>query len=289
MAACIAAAYAVSADGQSQPQPAPTCAELLTTPTRDSLWLNVMLSVHAYDRDRDLPAAVQLTFGEAILKRLALPKPLGVDAYEISRDTAPVRTAHLTLRGSYGAVLTADGRVINASATGGARNGGFDVAMLAAMNAIDSTDLLPLAFGDAPKADIPIRLEIAARDSANRRGTSMLKPLMVTAFTTTTRERTGMTPRVPPSPVFSFPPEPADSESGLPLFRFRVPVREVTSSMTQIPGIGGLRYPSDRHQPGTLGKVRVSFVVDADGRAEPASTQIVNATQREFALAVLDA
>jgi hypothetical protein len=284
MAACIAAAYTVSAHGQSQPLPAPTCAEMLTAPTRDSVSLVAMLRVHA--ADRDLPETLQLTFGEALLKHLALPNPLGVDVYETSGDSASSRTAHLTLRGSYAAVLTGDGRVIHASTTGGARNMGFDVAMPAAMQAIDSTDLPSLA-GARPK-DIPIRLEITARDSTNRNGASMLTPVMVTAFTKTTQHPL-LAPRVPRAPVLSFPPDPADSEPGLPLFRFRVPLRQVTSGMTQIQGVGSFQYPSNRLQAGTLAMVRASFVVDADGRAEAAGTQIINATQREFARTVLDA
>src|SRR4051812_43515394 len=142
MVAGLVAAHPVLAAGQVPSPPAQSCADVLAAPTRDSVVLSVMLAVHAFDRDRDLPSPMQFDFGEAVRRHLVLPRPLGVDTYETSGDSGKARTARLTLRGNYAATLTADGRVLEESTTGGARNQDFDNAVLSAMRAIDSTDHL---------------------------------------------------------------------------------------------------------------------------------------------------
>ena len=263
-----------------QATPPQSCADVLTAPTRDSVLLRVLLTVHAFDRERDLPSPMQLDFGDAVRRRLALPRPLGVDAYETAGDSSTARTARLTLRGMYAATLTAEGRVVEVSTTGGARNSAFDAAVIAAMSAIDSTDQLSPALAGLPKDDMRIRVEIAARDTTAKPGSGVLESVMISAMSSATRN-----PDAPPS----FAPLPPDSGMAIPLFGFRVPVRAVTGRLAQIPGFGALRYPQSQRKPGNRGQSQLSFVVDTDGMAEPASVQVVNATQREFAEAALNA
>lgn len=128
-----------------------------------------------------------------------------------------------------------------------------------------------------------IRVEITARDTTAHSGRAIMDPVVVSAVTMT--DRASIRPGVPPS----FVPMPEDSAMAIPPFSFRVPLRAVTGRLTQIPGVGGVRYPSSRRQSGTSGQAQLSFVVDLDGRPEEASIQVVNATQREFAAAALDA
>jgi TonB family protein len=267
-----------------QTSPPQSCAQVLASPTRDSVLLRVMLTVHAFDRDRDLPESIQFDFGEAVRRHLVLPQPLGVDTYESSVDTNAPRTARLTLRGNYAATLTAEGRIIKATATGGARNPEFDTAVLTAMRSIDSTDQLSPAGGGLPREDVRIRVEIAARDTATKSSHPRLEAIIAETFNATRFPDGARKPEVP-----SFAPMPSDSATEMPLFSFRVPVRAVTGRLMQIPGIGGVRYPSSRRQPGTSGQAELSFVVDVDGVPEEASIQVVNATQREYAAAALDA
>jgi TonB family protein len=268
---------------RAQAAPPRQCSDVLSAPTRDSVLLRVMLTVHAFDRERDLPSSMQFDFGEAVRAHLVLPRPLGADAYEMSGDTSAARTARLPLRGSFAATLTAEGRVVRASTTGGAGNPEFDNAVLTALRAIDSTDHLSFADAGLPKDDVRIRVEIAARDTTAKAGSAMLDRVVISAISSTNAGFPN--PGVPPA----FAPIPADTAAGIPLFSFRVPVRAVTDALKQIPGIGGLRYPTNRRQPGSSGQVQLSFVVDADGAVEPASMQVVDATQREYADATLDA
>ena len=157
--------------------------------------LRVLLSVHAFDRKQDLPEGLQFDFGDAVRKHLVLPRPLGVDAYESSGDTSAARTAHLTLRGNYGATLTADGRVVNGSAIAGAHNEAFDNAILVAMHAIDPADHLSPRDAGLPAEDVDIRVKIVAQDTTALRA-QMLEPIVVTAYTTTVR-RIGELPSPP--------------------------------------------------------------------------------------------
>ena len=285
--ACLALAVSVSVAGQS-PRAAPslTCAEVLSSPTRDSVLLRVLLSVHAFDRKEDLPEAWQFDFGDAVRKHLVLPRPLGADVYESYGDSTTARTAHLTLRGNYSATLTADGRIINASTAGGANNIEFDNAILAAMRAVDSTDHLSPRDVGLPAKDVEIRVKIAAPDFTTTGGARALESLMVTAFTSS-----DFRPFEPhkKSDIPVFEPVPVDSESQMPLFSFRVPIRGVTQPIAEIPGVGGLRYPSNLLHAGVMGQVQASFVVAPEGLAEPGSVQFVYATRREFAESVLNA
>ena len=116
----------------------------------------------------------------------------------------------------------------------------------------------------------------------------MLPPLLIAAFSMSSA-RPGVVPVLPRSPGPRFTQDAEDAQAGIPLFRFRVPLRVVTAPIRQIPGVGAVRYPSDRRQEGTMGQVRVSFVVDADGRVDPSTANLINARQREFTNAVMDA
>ena len=287
LTACLAALHSMAAHGQSQPQAPQTCEATLSSPTRDSVLLRVTMTVHAFDRERDLPTAVQLDFGDAMLAHLALPRPLGLDAYAVSGNAGSTQTAHLALRGSYAAVLTADGHVMNVQSTGGARNVAFDTAVLAALGSVDTTDMRSLASAGLPKVNIPIRVEITTRDSMTSSGSVMLSPVIVAAFSAVgTRPLT--IPTGPPGRAPLFAAEPPDSEAGMPLFSFRVPVRAVTKALSVIPG-NSLRYPERRRQPGMMGQAWVAFVSDAEGRPDPESIQLLNATHRDFAETALDA
>ena len=86
-----------------------------------------------------------------------------------------LRTAHLTLWGTYAATIGSDGRITESSATGGAHNDGFDTAMLTAMMALDSTDQLSMVAAGLPSESVRLRVEIAARDSGAKRGIGFLR------------------------------------------------------------------------------------------------------------------
>lgn len=271
---CLAATCVAEANGQSQPGPAVACTDVLTAPTKDSVSMQVMMTMHAFDRDHDLPRSYQLDFANAVVTRLRLPQPLPVDVYETSLDTA-ARVAHLAILGNYSATITADGRLENVLVTGGARNASFDGAMIAAMRAIDSTDQLSMAFAGLPREDVPIRVAVTTVTKQGGKESAALDSLRISTLAGLVQHILGH-PRI-------------DSAVVTPLFSLRVPVRPVAEPPRQIPRIGRLSYPPDLRSAGIEGEALASFIVSPDSIAEPGSYQILRATRLEFAQAVLQA
>ena len=228
----------------AQGAPPDRCAAALAAPTRDTIPLKVLLEVHAYDPRQALPTAYQRNFGNAVRRHLVLDRPIGADLYEMSEGLG--RTAHLAMAGDYSATIKTDGGVIDGRITGGDRNRVFDTAILSAMHAIDSTDILSMVTAGLSHEDVDIRVEI------------------------TTREK-------------------QDFDTLVPLFGFRTPLRAVTQLPSQIAGTGRLKYPVNLRQANIEGEVNVSFVLGADGVAEPGSLQVPSATHIDFVKAVVAA
>jgi periplasmic protein TonB len=61
---------------------------------------------------------------------------------------------------------------------------------------------------------------------------------------------------------------------------------QVEKPVAQIPGTGSPRYPDALRSSGVEGEVQAQFVVDEDGKAEPASFKVLKATNDLFANAV---
>ena len=243
--ASLAALIALAAPPlRAQGAPPDRCAAALAAPTRDTIPLIVLLELHAYDPHQALPTAYQRSFGNAVRRHLVIDRPIGADLYEISEGLG--RTAHLAMIGDYSATIKADGRVVDGRVTGGDRNRVFDTAILSAMHAIDSTDMLSMATAGLAHDDVDIRVEI------------------------TTREK-------------------QDFDTLVPLFGFRTPLRAVTQLPSQIAGTGRLKYPANLRQAHIEGEVKVSFVLGADGVAEPGSLQVPSATHMDFVKAVVTA
>ena len=249
--------------------PTPSACTALANATRDSVPLVVVLQVHAFSPKQALPATYQLDFGDAVKRHFVVPRPLGADLYNISEDQSG--TAHLVVHGNYSATITADGRVINPLTTGGDRNRAFDEAVLAALRAVDSTDLLSMALGGLPNDDVAIRIAISTQVNHS--------PVRVL-----TAGRSESINTILPSQGLA-----RDSQPAVPLFAFRAPVRRVTQPLTQTPGTGGLNYPDKLRQANIEGEVRTSYVVGADGVPEAGSLQASFATHVGFVQAVLDA
>jgi TonB family protein len=266
---------AASWPARAQGVPRDICVALRDAPARDSISLLVALSVRAFDTRQSLPAAYQMDFGEAVRRHLVLPRPLGADLYEVSRE--PARIGFVSIWGNYAATITAGGRVTNAIATGGDHNPAFDVAVVAAMQAIDSTDVLSMVTAGLPRDDVDIRVAVTTHvDERKQRAMAIDRVDDVTIGQVLTAE----TPQVVRS----------DSQSTVPLFAFRTALRKVTQLSEQVPGTGlQLQYPYNLRQANIEGEVRTAFVIGADGLAEPASVQISRATHLDFAKAVVEA
>src|SRR4051812_37738309 len=129
---CVLSLWGGAPTAFAQAAPATPCAAVLTSPTRDTVPLVVVLEMHAYDTRRALPVAYQRDFGAAVKRHLVLPRSLGADLYEAREESG--RTAHLVMRGNYKATITADGRVVDGATTGGDRNRAFDDAVVAALS-----------------------------------------------------------------------------------------------------------------------------------------------------------
>lgn len=267
-------ALAASLAAQSSDRPA--CDPILKSPTKDSVTLQVFLQAHAFDRSRDIPSWFQGEVAEAVRTYLRVPSPLGIDSYEVEQDTAK-HAAHLALRGAYRAKLSRAGRLTEARVTGGARNTAFDLAILDAMHAIDTSGTLKGSAGAAlPQDEIEIvaMLRTAALDTSP-------PATLSDVYVTTGVPRRGQ--RELPLAL------PTDSGANVPLFAFRTPLRHVTRTVAQIPGTGSLRYPGNLRSDPVVGQVWISHVVGVDGRGEGGSITAVSANRVEFLGSVLGA
>lgn len=256
-------------------EPAPQkCSASLAGPTRDSVRLRVGLQIHA-NQEHDLPEASRQGLAEGIRERLVLPTPLGMDAYEATGDSAHVvRAAHLAMWGSYQVTLMHDGRIADATVTGGTRNDSFDAALLQAMRLVDpATVRLALAAAGVSNEDIPIRIEVSTRTMENGVTTPTIGGVSISVG--------GDRPARRESPMLG-----RDADEPVSLFVFRAPLRVVTQVGRQIPGGGPLRLPASLRTREIHGAALVSYVVDDDGAPDAGSIVVRHATHREFARSV---
>ena len=84
--AWLLVAQSSRATASAQQAVAEKCNASLVAPTKDSVRLRVALQIHA-NREVDLPASFRQDLAEGIREHLVLPTPLGMDAYEVPRDS----------------------------------------------------------------------------------------------------------------------------------------------------------------------------------------------------------
>lgn len=237
------------ASGVAAAQSAASCAERLATPTADSLVVTFATSVSSFDVKRPLPGPYASLLGEGLREQLRLPSPLMFTAYrsEPADTVSPPRTfrALPALSALYG--VTLDGAHLrDARLLSGTVSPDFDLAVRNALVALDSSgDLPPLP--DSTNAG-PLELRIAiARDT--------------------------------PSP-FLVPAAPAT----VPLFRVRLPVREVTQTVRPRGKFSAL-IPSGFRPKGS-GSIMFEMRVSDTGEVDPASVRILSFSSMELAQAV---
>jgi hypothetical protein len=267
LATSLRAASAASAQASTLQQ----CVSELAAPTRDSITLNAVLSVRAANAVYSLPPTYQLDFADAVRRRLRLPTPLTLDAYQVD-VSAP--TAHLALWGLHEITMTSAGQVSRAVVTAGARNEAFDAAVLSALRAIDSTDVVSAAVEGVP-GDLRLRVQVSTRpvDGA--------APLLLDS----PRSYIGRQSRTSNSVTSA----PIDSALIIPLFLLRLPSLSVRRDTQQQPGTGVLHYPVGLRSKGIQGEAVGAFVIGSDGLAEQASFYARRATHPNFAQAVEEA
>lgn len=162
---------------EARGQGAAACASA-NAPSKDSVSLLLTVAVEPLTPDAGLPAEYGNRVEGELASALAVPSPLGMEAYIGHRmpgdDELHVSGAHLDLDALYGITLGRNGRVRRARVLTTSLNPALDRAMLAAIHTADSlgTFALPVATrGDT----VPLRVLLTATDSARARGTPILR------------------------------------------------------------------------------------------------------------------
>jgi TonB family protein len=166
--------------------------------------------------------------------------------------------ATLTLRSVYLATLLRDGHLTHIRAVGGTRDDAFDAAVVHAIEALSASDLLP-----PPTAP-----------AVTFRGDSLDLRILITPDTIE-----------PPARAVTSP----TAEGETPVLHLRLPVRRVTRPVRPKAGNRAPWYPEDLRRASVEGRTIFEFVVDADGRTDLTTVQVMSATAPQFIKAVLDA
>lgn len=226
-----------------------SCTDRLATPTADSVLVTFAATVTSFDDKRQLPGSYASLLGEGLREQLRLPSPLLFTAYASERadtiSTTRTLRALPALSALYG--VTLDGAHFrDARLLSGTVSAGFDLAVRNALAGLDSSgDLPPLP--DSTHAG-PLELRIAiARDN--------------------------------PSPVIV-----AAGPAAVPLFRVRLPAREVTQDLRPRRRFQSL-IPSD-FRPRGSGSIMFEMRVGDTGEVDPASVRILSFSSMELVQAV---
>lgn len=249
-------AVAPSAFAQAPPDSA-VCRQRLTAPSADSNVVQLSLIVAPFDATQRVSPDDESLLGEGVRQMLALPRVVQLDVYDAQVGVL----SYPTVSGVYRVTWRRDGHFANARVVGGTRNAPMDRAILAAIAALDTSQLMPP----------PDSTALAGADSVELR--IVLTPEAVWS---------AQHPRGP------LPPEPGLTR----LVTLRVPTRGVTRALNVVPPVPAPVYPPELRKAGVQGEVDVQFVVDAAGILDPQTVQVVRADAVEFvepALAALRA
>lgn len=215
--------------------------------TKDSVTLLVTAVVQPVTADEGVPAEYGARIAAEIASVIAVPTPLGMEAYIGHRmpgdDAEHVTGAHLDLDALYGITMDHRGGVVDARVLTTSLNPLLDRAVLAAIHAADSLGTFVPLPSSARGDTVPLRLVLAASDSARARGT--------------------------------------------PVLRARVPLRRLDRQLAPAAAERLPRYTDELRGSGTAGRVELSFVVDGTGKVIPATLSVRRATDASFARAVL--
>jgi hypothetical protein len=216
--------------------------------TGDSQTVEVVIAVRAFDPARELSRDYREMLSMGVRQFIAVPMPLGLDTYDENvaangEDEHVPHFAALALNATYRTMLSRDGRLLNSRAVGGATTPDFDRAVLAALAALDTSGLLP-------------------KPSASAKWfTGDVAELVVS---------------VTPRPASRAPGKtyPTDTMPSAPLFKFRTPIERLDGSVHRASGPFP-KYPLDMQKRGIEAKVMLQFVVDADGRTDMSTLQVL--------------
>lgn len=239
------------------------CRVSLSAASRDSQSTRISILISPFDTVNRLSASFSSLVGTGIHQFLSVPTPMPLHVYDqrsaFSRPgRADTAFATLTLRSAYRAILLRDGHLTHIRAVGGTRDEAVDAAVVHAMEALSASDLLP-----------PLSPPITAFG-----GDSLDLRIVVTP------DLVGLLPQALSSSA---------AEGVTPLLGLRLPIRRITRAIGPRAGNRAPLYPADLRKAGVEGKTVFEFVVDADGRPDLTTVQVMSATAPQFLKAVLDA
>ena len=255
------AGHALSA--QSAPDSV-QCRVTLAAASRDSVSTRLSIRVSPFDTANRLSASFRGLIGTGIYQFLSVPRPLPLHVYDAGpTPTRPGGTdtafATLTLTGVYRAILLRDGHLTHIRAVGGTRDEAFDAAVVRALEALSASEMLP---PPSPPAN-------------TFHGDSLDLRIVITPD--------GLSFR--PSSAAGF----RTAEGVTPVLLLRLPIRRVTRSDSPKPGNRPPKYPTDLRNAGIEGKTMFEFVIEANGRVDLTTVQVISATAEQFVKAVIDA
>lgn len=243
IAAAANSALAQSADA--------TCRAKLTAAAADSQVLQLQLLVRPFDTTQHLTVRHQGLIGEGVRQFLVMPRVLSLDVYQpMNKGAWP------TITGVYRTTLHRDGHFTQTRTVGGTRNRGLDSAIVAAIIALDTAQLLPppdsATMGDAESIDLRI--------------------LVVPGRVFSTQLKT----------------PPATREGVTALVHLRVPIRGASGGPHLKPGNPRPLYPPELRDARMQGETLFEFVIDANGAPDVSTAQVIRATAPQFVQSVLD-
>ncbi len=250
--ALLASTAAAQTPGDSS-----ACRQRLAAPSADSDMVQLSLGVAPFDAMHPVSPVDESLLGQGVRQMLVLPPVLALDVYDGQLGI----TSYPTVSGVYRVTWRRDGHFADARVVGGTRNGPVDRAILAAIAALDTSEMMPP----------PDSVALAGADSIDLR--LVLTPEAVWSAR---------------HPRGDLPPEPGVTR----LVRLRVPSRRVTRPLDVVSPHPAPVYPPELRKAGIQGEVDVQFVVDAAGVLDMRTVQLVRADVVEFvepALAALRA
>jgi hypothetical protein len=225
------------------------CTAQSSAATADSQNVEVRLAVRAFDPDRELSRDYREMLSMGVRQFIAIPMPLQLDTYDENvaanggDDRVPGHFGSLTLNATYRTMLSRDGRLLNSRAVGGATTPSFDRAVLDALVALDTSRLLP-----AP----PTQAKWFRGDVAELVGLVIPRELARA-----------------PGKIY-----PGDTILSVPLLTFRTPIERLDRNVRRKGGPPP-RYPPEMQMNAVEANVVLQFVVDADGRADMTTLQVL--------------
>ena len=239
------------------------CRVILSAASRDSQSTRLSIVVNTFDTANHLSTVYRGLIGAGIRQFLSVPKPLPLHVYDPrSALSGPgpigMSFATLTLRSAYRAILLRDGHLTRIRAVAGTRDDAFDAAVIHAMEQLSASELLPPPSGPGTAFS----------------GDSLDLRILVTPDAMRLLSQTGSSPSL---------------EGTTPVLQLRLPIRRITRGVTPKANNRAPVYPTELRMAGVEGNTVFEFVVDADGRADLTTVQVLSATAPQFIRAALDA